>query len=166
MKHLRTQNIDEVEINLRGGLTIAHWGGCLMNKSVSVAACGLGLLLLLVGLSGCGGGQTGLVDAGKIHLESHAQGKVYVAWSDAHEEEGGFVVTGVLRRQDTVGPPIKATVEVEIVSPCGSILDQAQSDHLYVPHRKVNKVQGFERFRVRFPKMPPEGSSVRIVART
>ena len=136
-----------------------------MNKRVSVAACGLGLLLLLAGLSGCGGGQASLVDSGRIHLESDAPGKVYVAWSDAQEEEGGFLVTGVLRRKDTVGPPIKATVEVEIVSPCGSILDQAQSDDLYVPHRKVNRVQGFERFSVRFPKTPPDGSCVRIVAR-
>jgi hypothetical protein len=137
-----------------------------MNKRVSVAACGLGMLLLLVGLWGCSAGQTSLTDTGRIHLESHASGKVYVAWSDAHEEKGGILVTGVLRRKDVVGPPIKATVEVEVVSPCGSILDQAQSDDLYVPHRKVNKVQGFERFSVRFPKMPPDGSSVRIVART
>jgi len=137
-----------------------------MKKGVSFVRYSLCLPAFLVWLCGCGAGQANLVDAGRIHLESDAPGKVYVAWSRAYEENGSFVVTGVRRRQDTVGPPIKATVKVQIVSPCGSILDQAQSDHLYVPHRKVNKVQGFERFSARFSKMPPEGSSVRVVART
>lgn len=137
-----------------------------MRRNPWSVTCGLCLPLIAGWLSGCGGRPAGLTDTGTIHLESQAPGKVYVAWSDAHEENGGFVVTGVLRRKDVVGPPIKATVEVEIVSPCGSILDKAQCDPLYVPHRKVSKVQGFERFRVHFPKMPPEGSSVRIVARS
>jgi len=136
-----------------------------MRKDLSAITCRLCLPLFLVWLSGCGAKQAALADTGVIRLENQAMGKVYVAWSDAHEVEGGFLVTGVVRRKDTVGPPIKAIVDVEVVSPGGAVLDKAQSDSLYVPHRKASRIQGFERFSVRFSKMPPEGSSVRIVAR-
>jgi len=137
-----------------------------MNKNVSIGACGVGLLLsLLGGLSGCAGEQARGPNAAAVRLESQATGKVYVAWSEARQDDGGLVVTGVLQRKDRVGPPIKATVEVAIVSSQGSILNQAQSDCLYVPPRRVNKVQGFERFTVRLPTVPPEGSRVRVVAR-
>lgn len=134
-----------------------------MRKDVLMVMCRLWLLLLLVWLSGCGGRQANLADTGAIHLENDAPGKVYVAWSEAREVKGGLLVAGVLRRKDTLGPPIRATVDVEVVSPCGAVLDRAQSGNLCVPCRKVSRTQGFERFRVRFPKLPPEGSRVRIV---
>lgn len=123
------------------------------------------LPLFLLSFSGCAGQQAGLADAAAIHLENHATGQVHVAWSDAHEVDGGLLVTGVVRRQDIVGPPIRTTVDVEIVSPSGDILDRAQSDSLCVPHRRTSRMQGFERFRVRLSRMPPEGSSLRITAR-
>jgi hypothetical protein len=126
-------------------------------------------LVFLLGLAtwclGCGMTRVSLVDTGAIRLESSAAGKVYVAWSDAYAADDGFVVSGVVKRRDRVGPPIKVTVNAEIVSPSGVILYATESDHLYVPRPTVNRVQGFERFRVHFPERPPEGSSVRIVAR-
>lgn len=117
---------------------------------------------LAIACLGCRGAQVSLVDTGVVRLDSSAPGNVAIAWSDAYEREDGFVVTGVVRRMDTVGPPIRVTVAAEIVSASGFILETAQSDSLYVPHRRTTKTQGFQRFRVRFSEMPPEGSSVRI----
>jgi hypothetical protein len=103
-------------------------------------------------------------NAGKITLETRTSGPAYVAWSDARPDEDGFLVTGVVRRSDLGGSPVKVTVAVEVVSSSGVILDRAQADAVYVPRRNVTHVQGFERFSVRFPHAPPEGSSLRIVA--
>ena len=60
-------------------------------------------------ISGCATDRVDLVDAGVLNLEQHTTGKVYIAWSDAYEDGDGFVVTGVLRRRDIVGLPIKNT---------------------------------------------------------
>jgi len=64
-----------------------------------------------------------------------------------------------------VGRPIKVNVQVTILAPDGSTWGEALSDDLYVPRRVVSKVRGFERFRLHFPNVPPEGSSVLIVPR-
>ena len=57
-------------------------------------------------LNGCATDRVDLVDSGVLTLEKQATRKVYIAWSDAYEDGDGFVVTGVLRRRDTVGLPI------------------------------------------------------------
>jgi len=137
-----------------------------MKKGLQTAVRGLCLFLPAIGYLGCSGTQVSLVETGAVRLENAAPGKVYVAWSDAYERDGRFVITGVVRRKDTVGPPIKVTVDAEIVSASGTILDTAESDALYVPRRRGDRVQGFERFTVRFPEAPPAGSSVRITARS
>ena len=137
-----------------------------MRKTMSTvlgSICVLGSIMLV---SGCGANRLSLAREGAVTLEAHASGKVYVAWSDAYESEEGFVVTGVVRRDDTVGSPIKVSVHVTIISPDGQTLDEGQSGEISVPRRMATKVQGFERFNVRFPSKPPEGSTVQIVARS
>lgn len=137
-----------------------------MKRTVNTLACGVCLLAPVVLGSGCGANQVSLTQAGEIHLEQARVGKVYVAWSDAYQDEEGFVVTGVVRRSDTVGGPIEVDVHVTIVAPDGEVIDEAQSADIRVPRRIATKIQGFDRFTVRFPNVPPEGSSVRIVARS
>lgn len=116
--------------------------------------------------SGCGMSEMGLAREGMVHIDTAAPGKAYIAWSDAYEDEAGFVITGVVRRSDTVGPPVKVRVQASIISPDGAIIDEAQSGDIQVPRRITSRVQGFKRFEIRFPNVPPKGSSVRVVARS
>jgi hypothetical protein len=139
--------------------------GRRMHAVVRVIAWLFCLPALVLWLSGCAGGQSRLADRGNVRIENPASGKVHVAWSDVREERGGLLVTGVLDRSDTVGLPIKTRVEVEVVSSSGSILNTAQSDAVSVARRSVNRVQGFERFAVRLPSLPPAGSTIRVVTR-
>ena len=122
--------------------------------------------MLAVVISGCATDRVDLVDSGVLSLEQHTTGKVYIAWSDAYEDGDGFVVTGVVRRRDTVGLPIKAYVDVTILSPDGNVLDEGRSSVIYVPRRIVGRSQSLKRFRVRFPSIPAEGSKVSIVTRS
>lgn len=137
-----------------------------MKRSANALACGVCLLALVLLGSGCGANRVSLAGTAEIHLEQARAGKVYVAWSDAYQDEEGFVATGVVRRTDTVGGPIKVNVHITIVSPEGEVIDVAHCDDIRVPRRIATKIQGFERFKIRFPSVPPEGSSVRVVARS
>jgi len=121
---------------------------------------------LAIIISGCATDRVDLVDAGVLSLEQHATGKVYIAWSDAYEDGDGFVVTGVLRRRDTVGLPIKTHVDITIQSPEGTVIDESRSSDVHVPRRIVGRGQSLQRFRVRFPSIPAEGSKVSIVTRS
>ena len=119
--------------------------------------------LLAIVISGCATDRVDLVDTGVLSLEQHTTGKVYIAWSDAYEDGDGFVVSGVVRRRDTAGQPIKVHVDVTILSPDGKVLDEGRSSDIYVPRRIVGRGQSLKRFRVRFPSIPAEGSKVSIV---
>ena len=135
-----------------------------MVKRLSVVTVALSFGLLVSIISGCAANRVDLVDSGLLTLEKHATGKVYVAWGDAYEHEGGFMITGVLRRRDHVGSAIKAHVDVTVLSPDGRIVDTARSGDVYVSRRITGRWQSFKRFKVYFPNMPSRGSSVRMVS--
>ena len=123
------------------------------------------LFLVLVVISGCTANRTDLVKNGVLNIEQQATGKVYIAWSDAYKEEDGFVITGVLRRRDHVGSPIKTHVDVTIVSPDGTVLDEGRSSGIYVSRRITGRgYQSFERFKIRIPNVPAKGSLIRLVS--
>jgi len=132
------------------------------NKVLNLAAV-MVLGMLSVIFSGCATDRVDLVDAGVLSLEQQTTGKVYIAWSDAYEDGDGFVVSGVLRRRDTVGLPIKAHVDITIQSSDGTIIDESRSSDVHVPRRIIGRGQSLQRFRVRFPSIPAEGSKVSIV---
>ena len=114
---------------------------------------------LLAGLvSGCTAGI-------RIGVKAVPTEHVYVAWSDVRPDAEGVLVTGVVRRSDLIGPSIPVTVSVEVLSPSGAIVDTVQSDRLDVPCRKANRVQGFQRFQVRLPYLPADGSTLRVSPR-
>ena len=135
----------------------------MMKKKVLSLVVAFGFGILTIVISGCATNRIDLVDSGVLSLEQHTMGKVYIAWSDAYEDGDGFVVTGVLKRRGTIGMPIKAHVDVTVLSPDGKVLDEARSSDVYVPRRITGRGQSLQRFRVRFPSIPAEGSKVSIV---
>ena len=98
-----------------------------------------------------------------LTLEKQTSGKVYIAWCDAYKNEEGITVTGVLRRRDHIGLPIKKHVDVTILSPEGTILDEARSPDLYIPKRIIGRFEKLQRFTVRFPNVSPQGSVLRVI---
>lgn len=131
-----------------------------------VRCCTFGLLavLLTVILLGCAANRENLVKSGHVVLQKQTTGKVRIAWCDAYEDDDGFLVSGVLRRYDTVGMPIKARVDIAVITPDGRTIDEACSSVISVPRRMIGRYNSFNRFRVRFAKMPPHGSLIRLVA--
>lgn len=122
----------------------------------------LAISVLAMTVSGCAANRVDLVDSGVVTIEKQASGKVYIAWANAYEDEDGFVVTGVLRRHDTVGQPIRTTVDVEVVSPAGAVIDKGRSSDVYVSRRVIGRGGCFKRFKVHFQTIPPANSMVRV----
>lgn len=124
------------------------------------------LLFLVVSSSSCtAANRTDLVKSGVVTIEQQRTGKAYIAWSSAYKEKGGLVITGVLRRRDHVGRPIKTHVDVTIVSPDGTVLDEARSSDVYVSRRITGRGHlSFERFKIRIPSVPAQGSLVRLIS--
>jgi hypothetical protein len=121
------------------------------------------LAVAAVIICGCATSRVDLVKSGVLTLEKRAAGKVHIAWSNAYEQAGELLITGVLMRHDHVGMPIKAHVDATILSPDGRTLDTACSKAIYVPRRITGRGQSLKRFNIRFPLVPPQGSSVRLV---
>ncbi|HUV67368.1 MAG TPA: hypothetical protein VMW24_25990 [Sedimentisphaerales bacterium] len=124
------------------------------------------MLLLVVTtsiISGCTVNRIDLVEAGMLTLEPHAAGKVGIAWSSAYKDKEGFVIAGVLTRHDHVGLPIRAHVDITVLSPDGRTLNDSRTPDICVPAHVTGRGQSLKRFEVRFPHLPPQGSSVRMV---
>jgi hypothetical protein len=137
----------------------------MMKKKVLSLVIAMVFGILTTVISGCAANRVDLVDSGVLSLTQQSTGKVYIAWSGAYEQDDGFVITGVLRRRDHVGLPIKTHVDVTILSPDGTILDEARSSDVCVSRRITGRSYlSFERFKVRFPNVPAKGSSVRLVS--
>ena len=120
--------------------------------------------MMTTAISGCSASRVDLVDSGVLTIQQRQTGKVYVAWSDAYEDDGGFTITGVLRRRDVLGGPIKAHADITLLSPEGQVISEARSKDVYVSRRIVGRGRSFQRFKVRFPNAPVKGSKITVVA--
>ncbi len=124
----------------------------------------LALGLVALAVLGCTANRVALTDTGLLTLENKSASKVYIAWSDAYKQDEGFVITGVLRRRDRVGPPIKVHVDITILSPAGKVINEARSSDIYVSKRTTGRSSPFKRFTVHFPNLPPPGASAVLTA--
>jgi len=136
-----------------------------MRKKFSATIITLGFSVISVVISGCVTNRVDLVDSGVLSLEQRNMGKVYIAWSGAYEQDDGFVITGVLRRRDCVGAAIRKHIDVTVLSPDGTILDEARSSDVYVSRRITGRSYlSFERFKVCLANIPAKESLVCLVS--
>jgi hypothetical protein len=136
----------------------------LRNQRVQWRAFRSLIIILITIVAGCATDRESLVKSGQITLKKQTTGKVSIAWCDAYEDGDGFLISGVLRRCDTVGLPIKARVDVAVIAPDGRTIEEACSSAISVPRRMIGRYNSFNRFKVRFSKMPPHGSLIHLVA--
>jgi len=87
-----------------------------MNTRLSSALILMALCILTITFSGCAANRVDIVKKGVVTLERQREGKVYIAWSSAYEQDDGFVITGVLMRHDHAGSALKTHVDVTVLS--------------------------------------------------
>ena len=134
-------------------------------STINITAVTL-LLLIVASSSSCiATNRTDLVKSGVVTIEQQRTSKAYIAWSSAYKEKGDLVITGVLRRKDRVGVPIKTHVDVIVMSADGTVMDKVSSSDAYVSRRMARSgYKSFERFEVRMANVPAKGSMIRLVS--
>ncbi len=138
----------------------------MIKKQNTINIAVLALVLLVVFSSSCiAANRTDLVKNGTVTIAQQRTGKAYIASSSAYEENGELVITGVLRRRDRVGGPIKTHVDVEIVSAGGAVTGKVRSSDVKVSRRIMGRgYKSFERFTIRIANVPAKGSVIRLVS--
>ena len=119
---------------------------------------------LLIGfISGCVTNRVSLVDESLVSVEKQGNESVEILWTDVYQDGEDTVVYGVIRRRSHTSYPIKTHVDVAIVSPDGTMLQEARTPDIYVARRVPGKGTDWTRFKIRFPGVLTQGSKVNMV---
>jgi hypothetical protein len=135
----------------------------MMKKKLSAVTVTLGFSVLPVVISGCATNRTDVVEKGSVSVETVSSKKVKILWTDVYQDGEDFAVYGVVQRGSHTSYPIKTHVDITILSPDGTVLQEARTPDTYVPRRIPGKGISWERFQVRFADIPPQGSRVNVV---
>ena len=123
----------------------------------------VGVLALAVISGSCfASNRSDLVDRGAVSLVRQHSKKVHVAWRKVQQVGADIVVSGTLMRRVITSYPIWRHVEVTVLAPDGTVLQEARTSNIQVPRRIPGRGFNTKRFAVRFPGIPPRGSLVRI----
>jgi hypothetical protein len=131
----------------------------MRKKVLSLVAIGV----LTAIISGCVTNRVSLVDENMVSVEKQGNETVEILWTDAYQDGEDTVVYGVIRRRSHTSYPIKTHADVAIVSPDGTMLQEARTPDIYVARRVPGKGIDWTRFNIRFPGMLTQGSKVNMV---
>ncbi|MHC4645871.1 MAG: hypothetical protein ACYTBJ_10225 [Planctomycetota bacterium] len=134
-----------------------------MKKRLSTAIVTIGFGVLSAIISGCATNRTDLVDEGIVSVETVPSERVKVLWTDVYQDGQDWVVYGVLHRRSQTSCPIRAHVDISILSADGTILEEARTEEIHVAGHVPGKGINWTPFQVRFPGSPPKNSNVRLV---
>jgi hypothetical protein len=125
---------------------------------VSVICC------LFIGfISGCGTNRVSLVDKNLVSVEKQGNKTVKILWTDVYNDGEDTVVYGAIQRRNHTCYPIKIHVDIAVVSPDGTILQESRTPDIYVARHTPGKGIDWTRFSVRLRCMPAQGSKVNMV---
>jgi hypothetical protein len=134
-----------------------------MESKFWTIALGIGFGTLTATISGCATNRIDLADKGIVSVETVPSKRVNILWTDVYQDGEDILVYGVVQRLSHTSYPIKTHVDITILSPDGMVLQEARTPDIYVPRRIPGKGISWERFQVRFPDIPPQGSRVNMV---
>ncbi len=117
--------------------------------------------LLVVG-RGCAANRTSLTDTGQVTIENRHPGKVKILWSSAYEQDGNFIVRGVLKRYERIGAPIPVHVHVLVLIRENHIVQSLHMSELYVARNRVGHGTNWKRFELRSTDIPEPGSQILV----
>ena len=108
------------------------------------------LSVLMVFVSGCAVNRVSLVDTHQVSVARQDSEKIKILWTDIYQKDGQTWAYGVLKQSSSVGGTIKAHVDIQILSPDGSLQYETVSKELYVPRKRIGRMD-WKRFRVQLP---------------
>jgi len=95
-----------------------------------------------------------------IFVQKQNSEKVEILWVDVYCAGDGAWISGVLKQQHFGTAAICVHVDVQVLSPDGSVLYESASKDIRVPRDRIGKGIDWKRFHVRLPEKPTEGSRI------
>jgi hypothetical protein len=122
----------------------------------------LGFCMAAVFISGCLSDRVNLADNSWVSLDPVPAGSIYIlraiTYKESNENEA-FAVHGMIKRKIRGGVGDHGHIDVAIVGPEGTVLDQVSTPHF--PDRVPRRMdQAY--FNARLSSVPPQGSIVRV----
>lgn len=118
-----------------------------------------GLLPLFI--AGCSVGRTYLDKNGSVRVEREVPETVRLPKLEIYEEDGQMVVYGLAGRSMAATESIVGHVDIIVTGPDAAVIYTASTKHF--PRRLPMKKSRESNFSVRFPSVPPQGSTVRVI---
>lgn len=115
---------------------------------------------------GCATQRVNLSENGRVVIERIPSEKVFIPWADAYQDGNDLLLTGVVERRRLSIGPLKSHIDVTIFSAEGTILQEGHTKAIYVPGRRIGKGINWERFRILFSGIPPEGAKIKMVVKS
>lgn len=123
------------------------------------------LILALVFLvttvtTGCSIQGVNLVEQGIVSIEHDDNGTIFVSSASVRQVDGELVISGIVRRRPPFTTLTSGFVHIEVIGPDGTTIHH--TDTTYKPRTIPRRGSRQARFTVRFPKVPPKGSTVQV----
>jgi len=101
-------------------------------------------------------------DVVPVEKISTNSGRIVTAHS--HAEHGDLLISGLVGKNSMHGPPYGSHVDVMITDAGGQTFEAKAADYLprQLP-RRIRGNRGYSTYIARFPEMPPEGSTVKVI---
>ncbi|MHC4624649.1 MAG: hypothetical protein ACYS4W_12190 [Planctomycetota bacterium] len=134
----------------------------MMKERVFSLVVAIVLGMLTAAISGCATNRIDLVDEGLVTVETVPSKGVRILWADVYQDGEDMVVCGVVQRRSDTSYPIRAHVDITVLSPEGTVLQETRTCNIYVARRLAGKGMNWTCFRARLPGTPAEGSRVHM----
>lgn len=121
------------------------------------------VMMATVLAQGCATNRMDLVEQGIVSVETVPGKRVGILWIDVHKDGEETLVYGALQRCRHTNCPVTVHVDVTLLLRDGTELEQAHTEDIYVARHIHGRGINWTPFRVRFGRVPPKESKVKVV---
>jgi hypothetical protein len=119
---------------------------------------------VVVFLAGCCGQQQSVGQRNRLPVETISSDKVRVVWMEGYQEGDKTIVRGAIQRQRQGSAPMKAHVDVQVLSGGGNLLQEVITTEVYLPRRLAGRGIDLRPFEVELQMVPADDSRIVIKA--
>ncbi len=126
-----------------------------------VKTIGSGLLAVAaLFLAGCSCQKQSAGERNPLPVKMISSDKVRVVWMESYQEGDKTVVRGAIQRQHQGSAPMKAHVDVQVLSSGGELLQEVITPEVYVPRRLAGKGIDLRPFEVELQTVPVDDARI------
>lgn len=122
------------------------------------------LITVIIFVSGCGCRRYPAPDLSPFNLKAVSSQNIKILWVDSHKMENNLIVHGTFRRQIYNADPMKAHIDIKILSDNGNLTHEVHTEDIYLPVNQPGKGSKFKRFEIILEDIFPDNSTIVVSA--